>query len=215
MFSLDVQDGFHALSINPADRVYFTVNVRGQLYRLAGIPMGWSMSPFYLCKMTLTFANFLRAPDPEHPIAPPNSSTKTYLRRTSWRGAKIIPYVDDFLQFASTEAKALTLRQCLSKLLDRFGLLRHPTKGFWTPTQVGHHLVIDIDTASSYFYAPEARLTKIAQHSRHLIGRTTRRARWLPVKGLKSLACQAQYLFLAMPTARFFLRDLHCVVGEK
>jgi hypothetical protein len=40
MFSFDLQDGFYALGINQAYRVYFTVNVRGQLYRLAGLPMG-------------------------------------------------------------------------------------------------------------------------------------------------------------------------------
>jgi hypothetical protein len=46
MFSFDLQDGFHTLGINQADRYYFTVNVRGQLYILAGLPMGWSLSPF-------------------------------------------------------------------------------------------------------------------------------------------------------------------------
>jgi hypothetical protein len=85
MFSFVLQDGFYALGINPADRDYFTVNVRGQLYILAGLPMRWSMSPFYICKMTLTFVNFLRAPDPEHPIAPQDSCTKTYKGRMRWR----------------------------------------------------------------------------------------------------------------------------------
>jgi hypothetical protein len=46
MFSFDLQDGFYALGINPSDRDYFTVDVLGQLYGLAGIPMGWSLSPF-------------------------------------------------------------------------------------------------------------------------------------------------------------------------
>jgi hypothetical protein len=40
MFSFDLQHGLYALGINPSDRDYFTVNVRGQLYRLAGLPMG-------------------------------------------------------------------------------------------------------------------------------------------------------------------------------
>jgi hypothetical protein len=40
MFNFDFQDGIHALDINPTDRDYFTVNVRGQLYRLAGLSMG-------------------------------------------------------------------------------------------------------------------------------------------------------------------------------
>jgi hypothetical protein len=112
--------------------------------------------------MTLTFVNFLRNPDPEQSIAPEKSCTKTYLRRTRWRGARILPYVDDFLIFASTEEEALTLRHRLAHLLDRLGLLRHPTKGFWTPSQVGHHLGININTTSRYFYAPEQKLSKIA-----------------------------------------------------
>jgi hypothetical protein len=95
--------------------------------------------------MTLTFVNFLRNPDPEEHIAPTSSCSKTYLRRTRWRGARILPYVDDFLLFASTKEEALTLRHRLGQLLDRLGLLRHPTKGFWTPAHVGHHLGIDID----------------------------------------------------------------------
>jgi hypothetical protein len=82
MFSFDLQDGGYAMGINPSDRDYFTVNARGQLYTLARLPMGWSLFPFYFCKMTLTFVNFLRNPDPEHPIATENSSMKTYLTRT-------------------------------------------------------------------------------------------------------------------------------------
>jgi hypothetical protein len=80
-----------------------TINVRGHLYKLAGLPMGWPLSPFYFCKMTMTFVNFLPASDREQPIAPKNSCTKTYFRRTRGRGARILPYVDEFLLFASTE----------------------------------------------------------------------------------------------------------------
>jgi hypothetical protein len=36
---------------------------------------------------------------------------------------------------------------------------------------------IDIDTASRYFYAADAKLTKIAQHAMRLIGRATLNAR--------------------------------------
>jgi hypothetical protein len=64
MFSFDMQHGFYALGINQADRNYFTVNLHGQLYRLAGLPMGWSLSPFYFCNTTLTLVNFLLAHDP-------------------------------------------------------------------------------------------------------------------------------------------------------
>jgi hypothetical protein len=66
MFYFDVHDGFYALGINPTDRDYFTVNVRRQLYRLSGLPMGRPIPPFNYCKMTLSFVNFLRAPNPKH-----------------------------------------------------------------------------------------------------------------------------------------------------
>eukprot|EP00873_Tetraselmis_striata_P034787 jgi/Tetstr1/455051/TSEL_041907.t1 len=42
-----------------------------------------------------------------------------------------------------------------------------------------------------------------------------RDARWLPVRELQSLAGRAQYLHLAIPAARFYLRELHDVVGSK
>jgi hypothetical protein len=40
MFSFDIHDGFYALGISPTARDYLTVSVRGQLYRLAELPMG-------------------------------------------------------------------------------------------------------------------------------------------------------------------------------
>eukprot|EP00873_Tetraselmis_striata_P013481 jgi/Tetstr1/433745/TSEL_022964.t1 len=101
MFSFDLQDGFCALGIAEADRDYFTVDVRGQLYMFASLPMGWSLSPYYFVTLT------------------------------------------------------------------------------------------------------------------QLIGRATRNAWWLPVRELQTLAEQAQYLFLAIPVARFFLLELHSVVGDR
>jgi hypothetical protein len=43
----------------------------------------------------------------------------------------------------------------------------------------------------------------------------TRASLWLPVKELMSFAGHAQYLCLAIMAARFFLRDLHSVLGDK
>jgi hypothetical protein len=61
--------------------------------------------------------------------------------------------------------------------MDRIGMLRHPTKGFWTPAQVGHHMRVDIDTWLGYLYASETELNKNMQQARQLIGRATRNAR--------------------------------------
>eukprot|EP00873_Tetraselmis_striata_P038201 jgi/Tetstr1/458465/TSEL_004320.t1 len=59
------------------------------------------------------------------------------------------------------------------------------------------------------------KLNRLSRQATRLIGRATRNARWLPVRELPSLAGQAQYLFLAIPAARFFLRELHSVVGDR
>jgi hypothetical protein len=123
--------------------------------------------------------------------------------------------VDDLLLFAATGALALALRQRVDRLLTSFGLLRHPSKGFWEPTQYGHHMGIDIDTATCYLFAQAEKLQKLAKQARHLLQRATRNNIWLHVKELQPLAGHAQYLSLAIPAARLFLRELHSVLGDK
>jgi hypothetical protein len=68
----------------------------------------------------------------------------------------------------------LALHQRVDRLLISLGLLRHPSKGCWEPAQYGHHLGIDIDTATSYFFAPAEKLQKLAKQARHLLQRATR-----------------------------------------
>eukprot|EP00873_Tetraselmis_striata_P015760 jgi/Tetstr1/436024/TSEL_024903.t1 len=179
MFSLDLQDGFYAMGIAPSDRDYFTVNIRGTLYRLCGLPMGWSLSPYYFTTFTMTFVKHLRSPTT--PAAPGNvPRSRRWLRRGRWRGARILPYVDDSLMFASSEPEALELRQRVADLLDIMGLLRNPAKGLWEP--------VHVRPATPVGYPPLE---------------------------LQSLAGRAQYLFLSIPAARFYLRELHDVVGSK
>eukprot|EP00873_Tetraselmis_striata_P005074 jgi/Tetstr1/425338/TSEL_015787.t1 len=55
MLSFDLQDGFYALGIAPSDRDYFTVNIRGEFYRLCGLPMWLSLSSYYFVTFTMTF----------------------------------------------------------------------------------------------------------------------------------------------------------------
>jgi hypothetical protein len=138
MFSFDLKDGFYALSIVPEQRDFLTVNVRGKLYRLASLPMGWSPSPYHFCAFTDAFVRHVRQPDPggsmTHQGRPTQSDgdtpSKRFLRHTRWRGSKFLPFVADFLLFAATRALALALRQRVDRLLTSLGLPRHPSKGF-------------------------------------------------------------------------------------
>eukprot|EP00873_Tetraselmis_striata_P028836 jgi/Tetstr1/449100/TSEL_036312.t1 len=56
---------------------------------------------------------------------------------------------------------------------------------------------------------------RLARQAKQLLQRAARDVRWLPVRELQSLAGRAQYLFLAIPAARFYPRELHDVVGSK
>eukprot|EP00873_Tetraselmis_striata_P023059 jgi/Tetstr1/443323/TSEL_031338.t1 len=170
MFSFNLQDGFYALGIAEAGRVYFTVDVRSQIYMFAGLPMGWSLSPYCFVTLTQVFITHLRKLEPELPTSSTQPTrSKRYLRRTMWRGARILPYVDDFLLFSASMEQALHLHK----------------------------------------------LNRLSRQATRLIGRATRNTRWLPVRELQSLTGQAQYLFLAIPAARFFMRELHSVVGDR
>jgi hypothetical protein len=138
MFSFDLKDGFYALGIVAEQRDFLTASVRGQTYRLAGLSMGLSLSPYQFCAVTDIFVRHLRQPDPggfttqygrpTHPDG--NTPSKGYLRHTRWRGAKILPYIDGFFLVPATREVALALRQRVDRILTRLGLLRHPTKGF-------------------------------------------------------------------------------------
>jgi hypothetical protein len=47
MVSFDLTDGYYTLGIQKEDTYFFTVNYRGKLDRLAGLPMGWKCNNNY------------------------------------------------------------------------------------------------------------------------------------------------------------------------
>eukprot|EP00873_Tetraselmis_striata_P032900 jgi/Tetstr1/453164/TSEL_040181.t1 len=217
--SMDLADGYYALGIREEDRDFFTVNYRGELWRLACLPMGWTGSSYYFCKLTAAFTDYLRTPlkrrDPALPPTAPSKPTRRFLRNTRWRGVRLLPYMDDFLFLADSREAALELRVRLSTLLDRLGLLRNPNKGVWEPTQVGPHLCLIIDLQRGEFRAPEEKLIALAKAARSLLGRAASNKRWLPARQLASFAGKAQFLYFAVTPARFFPRELHCVLATR
>jgi hypothetical protein len=215
--SLDLTDGYYTLSSREEDRDYFTVNYRGTLWRLACLPMGWSGSAYYLCKLTKVFSNHLRRPPPLAPTASPvgNRPTKRLLRNARWRGTRLLPYMDDFLFLADSYNAALLLRQRVDALLEQLGLQRSPIKGVWTPNQVGDHLGLTVSLALGIFRAPPEKLRQVAQHASSLLGRASSNARWLPTRQLAAFVGKAQFLYLAIAPARFFSRELHNVLAAR
>jgi hypothetical protein len=134
--SLDLADRYYTLGIQEEDRDFFTVNYRGELWRLACLPMGWSGSAHHFCKLTETFTNYL-----QWPATPPTAKTTTshkpsrrFLRNIRWRGIRLQVFMDDFMFMAHSREAALLIRDRVEALLHRLGLQRNPKKGMWEPT---------------------------------------------------------------------------------
>jgi hypothetical protein len=122
--------------------------------------------------------------------------------------------VDDFALFDVDYDSTLRLRVRTFDLLSGLGMEIHPTKGHFLPTLIGEHLGMIIDMQVGQFRAPTAKLKSIAVLAKSLLCRAARHKRWVSVKSLASLARKAQFLHLAIPVARFFLRELHDVVSS-
>ena len=244
MISLDLQDGFYAVGVHPADRQFLTVDVAGYgLLQFAALPMGLSASPFVFTKVMRTFVQALRSPllpaapgalsrlSPRHRPRPPpaglplgdaRSRTPRLVSDLRHRfqplmetGLRVLPYMDDFLVLTSSYAEALQARSYVQAVLDVLGLRRHPGKGEWEPVQTLKHLGLGIDTKKGIFFVTPDRLQKMKALAKEILGRAARNARRVPVRLLASFSGLTQSFYLAVPPARFFNRSLHDVISSR
>eukprot|EP00873_Tetraselmis_striata_P023093 jgi/Tetstr1/443357/TSEL_031372.t1 len=73
-FSFDMHGGYYALGLRKDIRDYFTINVRGTLWRFAAPPVGWSLNPmglYYFCTFVGVMVRYLRQPDFARPMRGP------------------------------------------------------------------------------------------------------------------------------------------------
>jgi hypothetical protein len=124
--------------------------------------------------------------------------------------------VDDFLFLADSYNAVLLLRQRIDALFAQLGLQHNPKNVVWTtPTQVDDHLGLTVDLNLGMFRAPPEKLSQLAQQASSLLGRAASNARWLPARQLAAFAMKAQFLYLAIAPARFFLRELYNVLATR
>ena len=188
-FSFDLQDGFYQIGLHPDYRKFFTVELPdGDCVQFASLPMGWNASPYIFCKTMAVWVQHARNPGLRARI--PRSGEQ---RRLVWYhpparrpGMRILPYVDDFLVSCRDVGSAYLMRHRVSILLDRLGLVRHPDKGQWTPTQVIDHLGLRVDSVRGLFMVTPKRVERIKQMAKALITMATSRARVVPTRQIAS-----------------------------
>eukprot|EP00873_Tetraselmis_striata_P009265 jgi/Tetstr1/429529/TSEL_019434.t1 len=91
--------------------IYFTVDYRGKLYRLAALPTGCGLSPYYLCSLTVAFNRHLRRSNftvtYSHGVVRRSklSMGRRHTMRSHFRGCRILPYMHDSMFFAFRRLK--------------------------------------------------------------------------------------------------------------
>jgi hypothetical protein len=95
------------------------------------------------------------------------------------------------------------------------GLRRNEAKGMWEPGQVTTHLGLEVDTEEGEFRLTKTRRVKLRKLATALGCKAAREHRWVPARLLASLTGLAQSAYLAVPPARFYLRELHNCVAAR
>ena len=125
-----------------------------------------------------------------------------------------MPFVDDFALFADGFDATMLLKDKTFSLLLSLGLHIHETKGHHVATQVGDHVGMTLDVKCGVFRSPIEKLKGIAKLVIHLLYIAVANKMWVNVKTMASLAGRARFLHLAIPVAKFFLRELHDIVSS-
>ncbi|KAK3282239.1 hypothetical protein CYMTET_10012 [Cymbomonas tetramitiformis] len=228
--SFDLQDGYHVLGIDPAFQEYMQFDVRGGLFQCGAHPFGWNDSPRIFIKVMKVLVECLRSPrsaEDRREVRKLQSGSKVRRRWAVRRraggcgreehqqGARVLPYMDDFLLMLSSRIEALRARELTSRVLVRLGLSRNEKKGQWEPTQLVEHLGLEVDLKAGQFRVTPARLQKIRLQSKALLSEASRQRRWLPARKLAAFTGLCQSVYLAVPPARLYLRELHFVLSTR
>eukprot|EP00854_Cymbomonas_tetramitiformis_P015010 gene15010-biopygen15455 len=169
LVSFDLKDGYHAVGIDPDFQKFVQFGIGGELFQCGALPFGWSDAPRVFVKFMKTLVELLRSPQ-----AGEDRQKIKKMLGGQVAGARVLPYMDDFLVIVKTQDEAYVQRDRVSRLLVRLGFFRNEKKGHWEPTQVAEHLGLEMDLKDGLFRVTEARLWKIHLKAKALICRAAR-----------------------------------------
>jgi hypothetical protein len=119
-------------------------------------------------------------------------------------GAWLLPFVNDFVVFASGFDETIHPKDETFALVN-LGTNIHPTKGYHAATQVGENLGMEMDFKQGVFLAPVKKLTEISVFARDIHRTAAANKRRVPVKALASLFKKSQFVHLVIFMSRCYL----------
>lgn len=134
---LCLHDGYYCVGICKEDQDFFTANSRGELWRLACLPTGWTGSNYYIPHVAHSHTTYeprletLRRHGLHHRHASPRVASSA--TRDGENLQRMLPYLDLRLNvpISALREDALRLRDRLDALHDHMGsLVRNPQRGY-------------------------------------------------------------------------------------
>jgi hypothetical protein len=112
VFSYDLKSAYHHLQIFPADRIYLGFQWKNRYYAYNVLPFGLATSGYIFSKVTREIVKYWRG-----------------------KGFKIIMYLHDGLEGATSYEEALSTSKIIKFDLEQFGFHIAQEKCIWTPVQ--------------------------------------------------------------------------------
>ncbi|KAK3272990.1 hypothetical protein CYMTET_18741, partial [Cymbomonas tetramitiformis] len=106
-------------------------------------------------------------------------------------------------------------RERVRRVLARVGLSRNEKKGQWEPGQLIEHPGLEVDLREGLFRVTETRVNKIHAQARSIICDASREKRWLSARRLAAFNGLCQSVYIAVPAARMYLRELYFELTTK
>ena len=122
---------------------------------------------------------------------------------------RCLAYLDDFLLLFGSREEAAAGAAATRALLAELGLSWADEKCSWEGVQCLEHLGMEVDTKAGLFRVTERRQRKIEAAAKDLLCRAARENRRVPTRMLAQFNGLVQSVDLAVPVARFFLRELY------
>jgi hypothetical protein len=224
----DVFDGFHMVENHPLDQKYHTVDVGAQVHArsrqaldpaaLAAIKAQvgdvdnpedyWGPLPQFLICVAMNFGGT----NSPHIVSKCMREVVRALRtELGPLGGSVIVYLDDLLFLLPTYDSAIQARSIIESVFARFGITRHPQKGFGftdEPLQEFCHLGTGVSLSQGVYFVPKPKQDRLKQQASTLLRSQTRHQRTADAYWLIQFAGFAISNRLPLPQARYRTRAL-------
>jgi len=199
LLKFDIKDAYYHVRLRREDQRKLIFRVGERVFMPLCMNCGLAAAPWLFTKL-------MRVP----------------LRALRQQGHRVSSYLDDFYGAARIDATASHASQGdtaraereIRALLSRLGLTIHPRKVDFSGSRRMECLGIVVDTEIGTYDLSQAKRQKVARAAFAVMQEARRNRRLVRLPHLQHFAGLAQSTYLAVPSCRLYLREVHDCVAE-